>query len=115
VATNGTGKGLFKDFPVAVSAKTGSGQVTGKDDTSWFVSYAPSNNPQYVVVMMVSQGGTGAGTSGPGVKKIYQALFGVKGSSASPSKSVLPGGRLPTALPTIGKDGSIKRPAVAKR
>ena len=115
VATNGTSKGLFTAFPVAVSAQTGSGQVTGKDDTSWFVSYAPSNNPQYVVVMMVSQGGTGAGTSGPGVKKIYQALFGVKGSSASPSKSVLPGGRLPTALPTIGKDGSIKRPAVAKR
>jgi len=64
---------------------------------------------------MVSQGGTGAGTSGPGVKKIYQALFGVKGSSANASQSVLPGGRLPTALPTIGKDGSIKRPAVAKR
>jgi hypothetical protein len=42
-------------------------------------------------------------------------LFGVKGSSVSASQSVLPGGRLPTALPTIGEDGSIKRPAVAKR
>ena len=111
VATVGTGSNVFKDFPVAVSAKTGSGQVTGKDDTSWFDSYAPSNNPQYVVVMMVSQGGTGAGTSGPGVKKIYEALFGVNGKTANPAKSVLPGGRLPTGLPSIRSTGTIVGPS----
>ena len=27
--------------------------------TSWFATYAPANKPQYAVVMMVSQGGTG--------------------------------------------------------
>jgi len=107
VATDGTGKGLFANFPVQVSVKTGSGQVTGKDDTSWFASYAPSNNPQYAVVMMVSQGGTGSGTSGPGVKKIYEALFGVNGSTVDPSKSVLPGGQLPTKLPVVRADGTL--------
>jgi penicillin-binding protein 2 len=108
VATDGTARGLFADFPVPVAAKTGSGQVTGKsDDISWFASYAPADDPQYAVVMMVSQGGTGAGTSGPGVKKIYEALFGVSGGSVDPRRSALPGGRLPSALPQINPDGTI--------
>lgn len=115
VATEGTGRGLFADFPVQVSAKTGSGQVNGKDDTSWFASYAPSNNPQYAVVMMISQGGTGSGTSGPGVKKIYEALFGVSGSTLDPAKSVLPGGKLPTTLPVVRPDGTLPAPATSKR
>jgi len=115
VATDGTGRGLFADFPVQVSAKTGSGQVNGKDDTSWFASYAPSNNPQYAVVMMISQGGTGSGTSGPGVKKIYEALFGVSGSTVDPAKSVLPGGKLPTTLPVVRPDGTLPIPATSKR
>ena len=29
--------------------------------------------------MMVSQGGTGSGTSGPAVRKIWEALYGVDG------------------------------------
>lgn len=115
VATNGTARGVFADFPVQVSAKTGSGQVSGKQDTSWFASYAPSNAPQYAVVMMISQGGTGSGTSAPGVKKIYEALFGVRGGTVSPAASVLPGGVLPTRLPTITKDGRVVQPSAAVR
>jgi penicillin-binding protein 2 len=102
---------VFGDFPVAVSAKTGSGQVSGKQDTSWFASYAPSADPQYAVVMMISQGGTGAGTSAPGVKKIYEALFGVANGVVDPSTSVLPGGQLPTTLPTVRADGTLAQPA----
>lgn len=110
VALDGTARGVFATFPVPVSAKTGSGQVTGKQDTSWFASFAPSNAPQYAVVMMISQGGTGAGTSAPGVKAIYEALFGVKGSTVDPKASVLPKGALPTALPVITKDGRVLQP-----
>jgi penicillin-binding protein 2 len=110
VATDGTAKGLFADFPIPVSAKTGSGQVTGKDDTSWFASYAPSNDPQYAVVMMISQGGTGAGTSGPAVKKIYEALFGVSGGTVNTKSSVLPGAELPERLPRVAKDGTVQPP-----
>jgi penicillin-binding protein 2 len=108
VSTDGSAKGLFADFPVAISAKTGSGQVAGNsDDISWFASYGPSKDAQYAVVMMINQGGTGSGTSGPGVKKIYQALFGVQGDSVDPAKSVLVGGTLPTSLPTVRKDGTV--------
>ncbi len=110
VVTNGTAKGLFATYPVAVSAKTGSGQVFGKGLTSWFDAYAPSSKPKYVVVMTVSQGGTGAGTSGPAVKKVFDALFGVKGSKADLRASVLPRGQLPVTLPRISSNGTIRGP-----
>jgi penicillin-binding protein 2 len=107
---SGTGHGPFIGFPldqIPVATKTGTGQAgQNKQSTSWFASYAPANNPKYVVVMMVSQGGTGSGTSGPSVRKIYEAIYGVSGSKVDPSKSVLTGGKPSTRLPTIRKDGT---------
>ena len=82
VVVAGTGTGAFAGFPVAVSGKTGTAQVFGKNangtlksDTSWFASYAPSEKPRFAVVMMVSQGGFGASSSGVGVRQIYETLF----------------------------------------
>ena len=89
VVTNGTATGVFAGLRTEVSGKTGTGQVFGlnldgsvKDDTSWFASYAPSENPKFVVVMMVSQGGFGAPTSGLGVRRIYEDIFGENGKEA---------------------------------
>jgi penicillin-binding protein 2 len=103
----GTGAPIFANFPVAVSGKTGTGQVVGKnpngspyDDISWYASYAPSDAPQYAVVMVVSQGGFGATSSAVGVKDIYSALFGVSGGAVDPKLSVYPNG-IPTTLPKI--------------
>jgi penicillin-binding protein 2 len=58
------------------------------------------------VVMMVTQGGTGSKTSGPSVRKIYEALFGVEGSDVDPARSVLVGGRPSRDLPVIRQDGT---------
>jgi len=108
VVTAGTGAGAFAGFPIAISGKTGTAEVFGrnlngslKDNTSWFASYAPSNNPRYAVVMMVSQGGFGASTSGVGVRKIYETLFGVKANKVIPGAAIFPEGKPPTVLPKI--------------
>ncbi len=121
VATRGTGAGLFANFPVPVSGKTGTGQVLGrnsngsaKDDTSWFASYAPSNNPQYAVVMMVSQGGFGAAASGGGVKDIYTALFGVKGNKVDPASAIFPASGPSSAIPVIDTKGAAAMKVVKK-
>jgi penicillin-binding protein 2 len=99
VVTRGTAAGVFSGFPVEVSGKTGTAQVFGKnpngsakDDTSWFASYGPTQDPQYAVVMMVSQGGFGASTSGLGVRNIYETLFGVTGNKVNPEKAIFPNG-----------------------
>ena len=107
VVTRGTAGSVFSGFPVAVSGKTGTAQVFGKnpngsakDDTSWFASYGPTENPTYAVVMMVSQGGFGASTSGVGVRDIYSTLFGVTGNKVDPSKAVFPNG-VPTNIAKV--------------
>ena len=108
VVISGTGAGVFAGFPIEVSGKTGTAEVFGrnlngslKDNTSWFASFAPSKNPRFAVVMMVSQGGFGASTSGVGVRKIYETLFGVKGNKVIPGAEIFPGGKPPTKLPKI--------------
>jgi penicillin-binding protein 2 len=65
----------------------------------------------YVVVMMVTQGGTGSGTSGPAIRKIWETLYGIKGSTVDLSRAALPGGKPPTGLPQFEPDGQIKAPA----
>lgn len=79
VTARGTGAQAFAGYPIKVAAKTGTGEVAGKDPVSWFASYAPADEPRYAVVVMVSQGGTGAGTSAPAVRSVYDAMFGIGG------------------------------------
>jgi len=110
VTTSGSGRTPFAGFPldeIGVASKTGSAQVTGdKPPISWFASYAPAKNPRYAVVMMVSQGGTGSKTSGPSVRKIYEAIFGVRGAQVRPERSVFVGGAPRKVLPQVREDGT---------
>ncbi len=110
VTTDGSGETPFIGFPlnqIPVASKTGSAQVTGdKVSTSWFASYAPANKPRYAIVMMVTQGGTGSKTSGPSVRKIYEALFGINGTTVNPNNSVLVDGAPSKSLPVIRPDGT---------
>jgi penicillin-binding protein 2 len=108
VVVRGTAAGVFAGFPVEISGKTGTGEVFGrnpdgsaKDDTSWFASYAPTNNPRYAVTMMIGQGGFGASTSGVGVRAIYSTLFGVSGGRVVPGEAIFPEGKPPEQLPKI--------------
>ena len=115
VVTAGTGTGAFSGFPIAISGKTGTAQVFGKNangtlksDTSWFASYGPTEKPRFAVVMMVSQGGYGASSSGVGVRKIYETLFGVKGSTVVPGAAIYPEGKPPLKLPKISPATKVK-------
>ena len=107
VVTRGTAASVFSGFPVAISGKTGTAQVFGKnpngsakDDTSWFASYGPTEDPKYAVVMMVSQGGFGASASGVGVRDIYATLFGVSGNRVNPDKAIFPTG-VPSSIAKV--------------
>jgi penicillin-binding protein 2 len=114
VVVSGTAASTFAGFPIPVSAKTGTAEVFGrnadgslKDNTSWFASFAPSNKPQYAVVMMLSQGGYGSPNSGVGVRKIYEAIFGVVNNVVVPENVLFPNG-LPTSLPKISPATKVK-------
>jgi penicillin-binding protein 2 len=105
----GTMSWRLVDFPldkVRIRSKTGSAEVYGKQSTSWVASY----DKRYVVVMMVSQGGTGSGTSGPAIRKIWETLYGVKGMKVDTRAAALPGAKPPARLPVFADDGAILPP-----
>nr|MDP9100659.1 penicillin-binding protein 2 [Actinomycetota bacterium] len=108
---HGTAGNAFVGFPrnqLVVAGKTGTAEVTGKQTTSWFASFAPAAAPAYVVVAMVEQGGTGATTAAPIVRQVYDGIFGLEGHPAA-----VPSGVLPEALPVVLRDGSVAAPGTA--
>ncbi|MDP2774519.1 MAG: penicillin-binding protein 2 [Nocardioides sp.] len=110
VTRQGTMSWRMGGFPldeVEIRSKTGSAEVYGKQSTSWVASYSDD----YVVVMMISQGGTGSGTSGPAVRAIWESLYGITGEDVRPRDAAIPGTTPPRELPTFRRDGSILPPA----
>ena len=57
-----------------MAGKTGTAEAFGKQDTAWFVSYAPATKPRYAVAVVVSQGGTGGLTAAPVARQIHDVL-----------------------------------------
>ncbi|MFJ3199114.1 penicillin-binding protein 2 [Streptomyces sp. NPDC086989] len=110
VATRGTAAWRFGGWPqkqIPMHAKTGTAEVYGKQTTSWFATYTED----FTIVMTISQGGTGSGASGPAVRNIYNAIYGLdmtgkqdveKAFLLKPEKK----------LPTIQPDGSIDAPDI---
>ncbi len=58
VTADGTAKAVFDDFPVAVGGKTGTAEVGSGSDTVLFVGFAPYENPQIAVAVVLEHGAT---------------------------------------------------------
>jgi len=109
VVTQGTAAGAFGGFPlnqVCVAGKTGTAQLFGKNATSVFASFAPCDNPKYVVLVMVPNSGYGADVAAPAVRQIWDDIYGLEGH-----KAAVPSGHVPSALPQITSAGTIVAPA----
>lgn len=73
---------LFNDTELEASGKSGTGQVAGKQDMGWYVGYAPSDNPRYVVATCIEQaGGSGAKFCTEVVRAVLSQLLGIDDSS----------------------------------
>lgn len=92
-----SGKVGFAGSPIIsqISGKTGTAEVYGKKDTSWFASWGPGAKPAFVVVTMIEQGGTGGSAAAPAARRIWEGLLGVKGSP------VLAGSQPATTVPHV--------------
>jgi penicillin-binding protein 2 len=71
----GTSAGVFGNFPVPVAGKTGTAEVAGGSDNSWYASWAPADRPRVVVVVLIEHGGFGAEAAAPAARDIYSAFF----------------------------------------
>jgi penicillin-binding protein 2 len=65
------------DLPVPVGGKTGTAQFgTAKRTHAWFFGFAPYDDPQIAVLVLVEGGGEGSAAATPVAKKMFQAFFG---------------------------------------
>lgn len=71
----GTAYQVFQDFNIKVGGKTGSAEV-GNKVNAWFVGFAPFDDPQIAVVVMVENGGHGYYTAEV-VKELVAEYFGM--------------------------------------
>ncbi len=74
----GTSAPIFAGYKIPVAGKTGTAEVFDNGrivNYAWYASYAPANDPKYVVVVMIEKGGHGATTAAPAARIIYDALF----------------------------------------
>jgi penicillin-binding protein 2 len=106
VTGDGTAAGAFSGFPfgeLTVGGKTGTAEVFGKEDTAWFTSFAPVEDPDFVVVAMFPGAGQGGRVAAPVVRRIYEGMYGLDGQEPA-----LPGGRVPDTLPLVRPDGTVE-------
>jgi penicillin-binding protein 2 len=88
----GTAYKKMHDLPVVVAGKTGTSQVTSIPQSTihrikeadlayfhrshaWITTYAPYDDPQFVVVVLIEHGGHGGSTSAPMAGDIYKWLY----------------------------------------
>ena len=79
VVTSGTARAAFTDFGPGlelVGGKTGTGQTSKtKDNHAWFIGVAPIDDPQYVVAVVIEEGGSGGAIAAPVARHILQYLM----------------------------------------
>ncbi|MBI2121964.1 MAG: penicillin-binding protein 2 [Candidatus Sungbacteria bacterium] len=73
--TSGTGR-ILQEVPVAVSAKTGTAQSgEGKVPHAWFTAYAPADDPEIAITVMVEHAGEGSTVAAPITRDILRWYF----------------------------------------
>ncbi|OPG14794.1 penicillin-binding protein 2 [Microbispora sp. GKU 823] len=103
VPRSGTAAPAFAGFPldkVPVAGKTGTAEAYGAADTSWFASFAPADHPRLAVVVVVSEGGTGAEAAPrPPVRSGPASTASTAGGPRCPADARPPAFRRPRVSP----------------
>jgi penicillin-binding protein 2 len=114
----------YADGPVAVAGKTGTAQVEqhmrDKSDEkkswyiyrshAWFAGWAPAQNPELAVVVMVEHGGGGGKNAAPIAVEAMHHYFGNKnGATLTNRADVVPGAK-PAPAPDKSKAAPAKAP-----
>ncbi|WP_326599065.1 penicillin-binding protein 2 [Streptomyces sp. NBC_01803] len=106
VITTGSAAWRFGGWPqgeIPLHGKTGTAEASGdQQTTSWLATYSDD----YTVVMTIAQAGTGSGASGPAVRNIWEAIYGVgEDGSIDRDAALLP--EPLRELPEIDENGTI--------
>lgn len=85
----GTAYSVFKDFDIEIGGKTGSAQTATNDVNAWFAAFAPYDDPEIAVIVMIENGGHGS-YSAQVVKDIIAEYFGMNSNGAEEDMTAIP-------------------------
>lgn len=88
--SGGTAYQYFRDFNIEIGGKTGSAQtgIEGKTN-GWFVGFAPFNDPEIAVVVMVESAGSG-GYTAEVARDIIAEYFGMNANKIKENMTAIP-------------------------
>jgi penicillin-binding protein 2 len=77
-ARSGTAEFIFRDSElqtIGVCGKTGTAQDVPRPTHAWFAAYAPREEPEVAIVVVVENGGQGSEVAAPIVRDILEHYF----------------------------------------
>jgi peptidoglycan glycosyltransferase len=74
VVTEGTGKRAALEG-VQVAGKTGTAELDQGEPHAWFIGFAPAEDPQVAVAVIVEHGGTGGTVAAPLAAQVLEAAL----------------------------------------
>lgn len=91
VTEDGTGSRVFADYPITVGGKTGTAQTTKGADHTVFIAFAPYDDPEIAVAVIIEHGKYSS-YSGGLLKAIFNAYFftELQNQTDSPAYELLP-------------------------
>ena len=86
---SGTAYSVFRNFDIEVGGKTGSAEARNNEVHAWFVGYAPFDNPEIAIVVMVENRGHGNYTAEV-VRDIMKEYFGMNTQNVEEDLTAVP-------------------------
>lgn len=83
VVDEGSASNIFQDFPIQIGGKTGTPQLGNGSNNAVFIAYAPFNDPQIAISVVLEHGVSGS-NAGYVAKDILNKYFSLSSETASP-------------------------------
>ncbi len=83
--SEGTASAAFANFPFKTGGKTGSAQVSQGSSNAIYVGYAPYDNPQIAIAVVVEHGASGGNASLIARDVFWEYFFGADNGETSPT------------------------------
>jgi penicillin-binding protein 2 len=77
-AAEGTAYRAFRGLDLAVAGKTGTAESGKPDPHAWFAGYAPADDPEIAMAVIVENSGEGAAFAAPLFRQVLEAYFGIE-------------------------------------
>ncbi len=79
VVSYGTASNAFTNTSVRMAGKSGTAEAPPGESHAWFVGYAPADNPQIAVAVVLEHGGEGGRNAAPVFRQVVEAFLALPG------------------------------------